>query len=583
MFDLLVAQNKHALSISKALIDGFNHHYSIFRYSSQHIQQRFEQHDWHAIQAANKARIDFYDLRVDETVIRLNEEFGAQTIDKNTWQEVKLCFIGLLTGHQQPELAETFFNTVMTHILHDAYFDNDYIFVRPAVSTEYIAAQLPAYRSYYPNEEGLRATLLRLIDDFKLTVPFENISRDIGYIKKSIERHFGLLNIETNSQFQVLRSLFFRNKGAYIIGRAIHGERIFPFAIPILFNDAQEALCIDTVLLEPEQISVVFSFSRAYFMVDMEVPSAYVHFLQSILPNKPKSEIYTMLGLQKHGKSLFYRDLMAHLQHSYDGFMIAPGIRGLVMLVFTLPSFPYVFKIIKDVIAPPKEVDRKIVIEKYNLVKHHDRVGRMADTWEYSNVAIPKHRMSSALISEIKQLAPSVLSETQDDYIIQHVYIERRMVPLNIYLEQADDQQLEDAVKDYGLAIKQLIAANIFPGDMLFKNFGITKHERVVFYDYDEIQYLTECNFRDIPPPRTWEDEMASEPWYTVNKHDVFPEEFASFLLGDARIKAAFLKHHADLLQASYWQQKQQQIQSGFIESVFPYPTALRFNAQCSA
>jgi isocitrate dehydrogenase kinase/phosphatase len=301
-----------------------------------------------------------------------------------------------------------------------------------------------------------------------------------------------------------------------------------------------------------------------------------VQFLRSLLPNKPKSELYTMLGLQKQGKTLFYRDLLHHLKHSSDRFKAADGIKGLVMLVFTLPSFPYVFKIIKD--KRSKDVTREHIMSKYQLVKVHERAGRMADTWEYSNVAFPRARFESGLIDEIREFAPSMISEIDSQIVLKHLYIERRMIPLNLYLEHATEQEIDHAVKEYGDAIKQLVAANIFPGDMLYKNFGMTRQRRVVFYDYDEIQYLTECHFRRIPPPRTPEDEMASEPWYTVGPNDVFPEEFETFLLGQPRLRQAFMRHHANLLNADYWSSQQERIRRGILDDVFPYPEQIRFH-----
>ena len=386
----------------------------------------------------------------------------------------------------------------------------------------------------------------------------------------------GMPDLTPSADFQVhvLRTLFLRNKGAYLIGRFVNDGEVVPFSLPIL-QDARGRLYIDTVLVGAERIEALFNFSRAYFMVDMEVPSAYVRFLKSLMPSKPESELYTMLGLHKQGKTLFYRDLLAHLKHSHDRFVVAPGIRGLVMGVFTLPSFPYVFKIIKD--RRGKDVSREFVQQQYQRVKFHDRVGRMADTWEYSDVPFPKARLDPALLAELRATAPSLLEEDADTVVIRHLYIERRMVPLNLYLEQASDAERERAVIEYGDAIKQMVAADIFPGDMLWKNFGVTRQGRVVFYDYDEVAYVTDCVFRRIPPPRTPEDEMSAEPWYTVGPNDVFPEEFGTFLLGDPRVRATFERHHGDLLDAAYWQRKQAHVRAGRFDDVFPYPESLRF------
>ena len=566
-----------AYLIAQGTLDGFNRHYRLFRETSRYARSLFEAGQWAEIQRISRERIQFYDRRVTETVEYLQRRFGTDALPDAIWQQVKLHYIGLLTNHRQPELAESFFNSVSCRILHRSYYHNDFLFVRPALSTEHIDSDPPTYRSYYPARDGLRPTLTRILRDFGLRNPFRDLHRDLRWLLRALREHLPRpMKLEANHQIQVLSSLFFRNKGAYVIGRIVNGTELQPFAVPILRND-DGSVYLDTVLLDTERLSVLFGFSRAYFMADLEVPSGAVEFLRSLLPNKPAAEIYTMLGLQKHGKTLFYRDFLHHLKHSGDRFVTAPGIRGLVMLVFTLPSYPYVFKVIKDVISPPKETDRRQVKEKYLLVKYHDRVGRMADTLEYKDVALPLERFAPELLDELRRLAPSVIEVEGDSLILHHVYIERRMVPLNMYLDDADDAQRRHAVGEYGDAIRQLAAANIFPGDMLFKNFGVTRFGRVVFYDYDEIAYMTDCEFRRMPQARTPEDELSAEPWYPVGPNDVFPEEFAPFLLADTRVRDCFLERHADLLSADFWNAAKQRIAAGHIEDVFPYPERLRF------
>ena len=571
-----------AFDIARVLLDGFEKHYRLFRQSSQAARRHFEQMTWKQAQAEARERIAFYELRVKECVQTLEEEYDEADLSDSVWREVKLHYIGMLTDHRQPELAETFFNSVCCKILHRTYFNNDFIFVRPAVSTEYIepADSTPTYRVYYPGAEGLATSLRRMVTNFQFDCEFADLDRDLSQAAAWLSRVMGTAALEPNHQIQVLSSPFFRNKGAYLVGKILNGGREYPFVIPVLHNRRGQ-LILDTVLTDVGLITLLFSFTRAYFQVDMEVPSAYVKFLRSMLPNKPRSEIYTILGLQKQGKAAFYRDFLHHLAHSSDRFEIAPGIRGLVMVVFSLPSFPYVFKAIKDSFPPPKETTRALVKEKYQLVKCHDRVGRMADTLEYSDVAFPRSRFSEELLAELKAVAPSLVEEDHDQIIVRHLYIERRMTPLNIWLTEAeaagDEAKIEHGVMEYGNAIKDLVAANIFPGDMLYKNFGVTRQGRVVFYDYDEIEYISDCNFRDIPAPRNEEDEMSAEPWYSIAKNDVFPEQFGVFLLGNPKVRQYFMKHHADLLTADYWRQKKLRIQEGQVEDVFPYPQEIRF------
>ncbi|MCB4361178.1 bifunctional isocitrate dehydrogenase kinase/phosphatase [Quatrionicoccus australiensis] len=576
----LYGTNAHQIAL--ALIQGFNKHYSLFRATSQEAKVRFEKADWPGVQLAVKERIRFYDDRVDECVERLRDEFDASHIDQPTWQQIKLLYIGLLLNHKQPELAETFFNSVTTKILDRNYYHNDFIFVRPTLSTENIEADTdPTYRSYYAKADGLRGAVASIIADFNWHRPFADLERDVNRVYQAISRFLqGMPQREVNFQIQVLASAFYRNKAAYIIGKAINGAAEYPFTIPVL-HDENGRLFIDTVLLDAWRIGLLFSLSRAYFMVDMEVPSGYVQFLRSILPNKPRSELYIMLGLGKQGKTMFFRDLIYHLRHSEDKFIMAPGIRGLVMLVFTLPSYPYVFKLIKDVFGSSKNMDRATVKKKFLLVKQVDRVGRMADTLEFSNVLLPLKRFDDEVLAELQKLAPNCFEVDGDQLIIKHLYIERRMEPLNIHLDRMERSNnidgLEHAIREYGNAIRELAQANIFPGDMLWKNFGVTRYGRVVFYDYDEIEYMTDCNFRKIPPAPDFETEMSGEVWYPVAKNDIFPEEFATFLLASPTLRKIFHKHHKDLLSAKFWQEAQEKIRAGHVEDFFPYPEELRF------
>jgi len=590
-----------AYEIAQAMMDGFNRHYDLFRSESAQAKRRFETQDWHGQQRAQRERIEFYDLRVKECTSRLEDVYKAGEQASEVWQQVKLHYIGLLVDHFQPELAETFFNSVTTKILDRSYFQNDFIFVRPAVSTEYIENTepdaKPTYKAWYPSEDNLHEIIVRMIGDFDLQPAFENLERDATDILRNVKQRLGQAKLRANFQVQVLSSLFYRNKGAYVVGKVINGFQEIPFALPILHNDNGQLL-IDAALFGEDDLLILFSFARAYFMVDMDVPSAYVQFLRSMMPRKPRAEIYNALGLAKQGKTLFYRDLLYHQRHSTDKFRIAPGIKGMVMLVFDQPSFPFVFKVIKDFYPPQKDTTREQIQGKYLLVKQHDRVGRMADTLEYSNVVFPRERFEDELIAEIQKFAPSQIEIYQradnghSEVLIKHAYIERRMIPLNIYLQEAFDtglddvrakSQMERAVIEYGNAIKDLVAANIFPGDMLWKNFGITRHGKVVFYDYDEIEYITDCNFRKVPAPRNEEDEMSGEIWYHVGPHDVFPETFGPFLLGNPSVRDVFMKHHAELLDASFWQGHKVKIADGHVHDVFPYEADKRFEVQRAA
>jgi isocitrate dehydrogenase kinase/phosphatase len=567
--------------VAQVIREGFDLHYNRFRQRSAAARQHFERADWKAGRIDQAERIKGYDRRVNETVERLNTLYPAASSNESLWPMIKMSYIALLLEHKQPECAETFYNSVACRVLHRRYYRNDYIFWRPTINTEHLEGSVRTYVSYYPqaspHNRGLRRCLLEMLTSHGLANRFQDLRRDVRRLEATLlESRSKDWKAQPNYQLQMLSSLFYRNKAAYIVARQVNGHEMQPLVIPLLQDDAGR-LFADCLLMKAEDVYVLFSFARAYFMVDMEVPSAYVAFLLDIMPLKSRVDLYAMLGLQKQAKTMFYRELHHHLSHSRDNFVIAPGIRGTVMLVFTLPSFPFVFKIIRDRFDPPKKTTRSQVREKYLLVKFHDRVGRMADTLEYSNVALPLDRIDAELLAELRRLAKSSIEEDGESLVVKHVYIERRMTPLNDYLASANEKQQSQAIKDFGQAIRDLAGANIFPGDMMQKNFGVTRHRRVVFYDYDEIDYMSDCNFRRIPPSPCIQDEMNPEPWYSIEEHDVFPETFGSFFFPDAKARKMFLRWHQELVTPEFWQRTRQTIIEGGQADVFPYPEKRRF------
>jgi isocitrate dehydrogenase kinase/phosphatase len=470
---------------------------------------------------------------------------------------------------------------------HDQFRDrhrsirNDYAFVF-SPQGDVPPVDMGRVVNHYRVGDNLAQAFTQLLEDYAFNIPYEDLGRDVTSIVGAIDRHLATrFNMnQPDLELQVLEHHFFRNKASYIVGRLYAAGEQMPFVLPLLHNDSQTnpAAYVDAFLFGPDQVSLLFSFTRSYFMVDASIPSQYVLFLQQLMPKKEISEIYSAIGHFRHGKTYFYRTSTRHIRSTEDQFIVAPGIKGMVMAVFTLPSYEYVFKIIKDRFTPPKEVTHQIVKDKYHLVKRWDRAGRMADTQEFNNLVFDASRFSDELMAELSATCPSQLRINGRALIIKHCYVERRMNPLNLYLQDATDDEVNEVMNDYGNAIKELAAANIFPGDMLLKNFGVTRHGRVVFYDYDEIEPLLDCQFRRIPPPRDEMDEMSDQPWYSVGPKDIFPEEFRLFFSGNARARAAFDAQHADLYDADFWIGLQDKLRSGFVEDFYPYPRRVRFS-----
>jgi isocitrate dehydrogenase kinase/phosphatase len=570
-----------AEALARTILRGFDRHYSLFRQTSARAKERWEQGDWVASSAASRSRIDWYDERVREGVVAVRQSLAGGELDEQMWPAIKRAYIGMLHEHMQPECAETFFNSVARRVLDRRYHKNDYIFTRSATSTEHLEGTEPTYRCYYPAGASIDASLAETfraaLRAFDIRLQFADFEADIARIGAAVAKVVpDEADRRPNFQVHVLRSLFFRSKGAYAVGRFVNGSSTTPFVIALL-QDAERRVYVDTILLDVRNVGRLFSLGRAYFFVDMEVPSAYVDFMHSLLPNKTKAELYTMVGLQKQGKTLFFRDLGHHLRHSTDTFVLAEGTKGMVMVVFTLPSFPYVFKIIRDWFPPPKDTDRAKVEERYRFVKMHDRVGRMTDTLEFAHVAFPLDRMDRALIDDLERFAPSSLERDGKHLVLRHLYLEKRLVPLDVYLQTAEPDKQRIAIDDYGRALKELAGANIFAGDLLLKNFGVTRHGRVIFYDYDELCELTDCRFRTLPQARDDDDEMRSEPWFSVDAGDVFPEQFPTFLFRSDEQRRIFLERHGDLTTAAWWRQQQELRRNGLEEHVLAYSEDVRF------
>lgn len=566
------------MKLARIIHQGYRAYREAFQTITGGARQRFEAGAWQAVQQANSRRLALYAQHIDSVSQQIRHALGNREPDAAEWTACRAGYLDIIGREYNAELFETFYNSIHRHLTNDADVTDDEMFVSTCFPSPPVPAREGLTRIYTP-ENGIVEMVRRMTDDLPIRLPWRNLDRDIGNVLRSLVDERREISTPEGLSLELLTPVFYRNKAAYVVGRINYHERRWPIAFP-LHRDPEGRLYIDTLICDEDELSVVFSFTRAYFMVLTDYPHALVDFLQELLPNKKRSELYSSIGLHKHAKTVFYRDFLHHLDRSSDCFVIAAGIKGMVMSVFTLPSYQIVFKIIKDTFAPQKNITAADVREKYRIVKTHDRVGRMADTQEFENLVLPLNRFDPALLEELTDVAASSVTVEADRVRIRHAYTERLMTPLNLFIEQANPEEIDEALDEYGNAIKQLAAANIFPGDMLLKNFGITRHGRVVFYDYDEICYLTDVNFRAIPEPRTPEEEMASEAWYSVGPNDVFPEEFRRFLFGRPEIKRRFTELHGELFDPEYWKGLQQEIRAGQVMDVFPYRRKKRFSRQ---
>jgi isocitrate dehydrogenase kinase/phosphatase len=550
-------------------------YYHQYKHITKRAKIRFEHRDWHGIQQDLRDRVALYRDMVGSTTDQVLHLLGPRANDAATWRAMKLFYYEEVLNFNTRDIAETFYNSVFRHSHRGLSVDPELMFVLATGSYREFRSMVPIYHTFQLIEP-YEHTLRQLIACYPFDAPFADLDRDLDYVvrvlrKRLAEEPYGV----KDARIEIIKSIFFRNKAAYLVGRLVLGEKTRPFVLPLLHDE--NGIYIDTLLLEHNDVSSIFSYNRSYFMVDTDIAREKVDFLTTILPTKSLSEVYNSIGFEKHGKTVLYRAFLRHIQQTNEKFVFAPGIKGMVMSVFTLPSYGMVFKVIKDRFQPPKKVTEKEVKEKYELVSLHDRVGRMADSHMFQNFRCKKSWFSEEVLEELQQEAGSKLIIDGDNIEIEHLYIEKKMIPLNLYLDTVTPEEATEVINEYGKAIKQMAAVNIFPGDMLLKNFGVTRLKRVVFYDYDEIGFLTDYKFRYIPEPRDHYEEMSSEPFYSVGEHDVFPEEFPRFLIGRSDIRELFYKMHGDLYDVKFWVGVQERLRKGEMVDVFPYRQRLRF------
>jgi len=540
-----------------------------FEEVTRRARVRFERRDWSGAQADATERLALYKAHVDAAVADVHDILKDAVMERTVWAAMKSEHAVRTASLPDVELVETFFNSVTRRVFSTVGVDPTIEYLERSPSSRTGANDPEIYQTH--SISAIDADLVhRLLLSVPWSVPYAQLDRDAALVAELVAARIrGVLGSAGPIELDLLQAVFYRNKGAYLVGRLRAGREIVPLVLPLLH--AERGIVVDAALMTSDEASVVFGFSWTYFRVDSPRPRALVEFLGSIMPIKPVNELYTAIGYNKHGKTELYRSLMRHLEEPEARFAFAEGEEGMVMAVFTLPSFNVVFKIIKDTFGAPKNTTRRAVMEKYHFVFVRDRVGRLADAQEFEHLEFPRRCFPEDLLAYLLKVAGTTVRVEGDRVVVRHLYTERRVVPLNLFLRDAEGDNARDILIDYGNAIKDLAAADIFTGDMLAKNFGVTRHGRVICYDYDELCLLSQCRFRRIPAPASLEDEFAAEPWFYVAEEDVFPEEFKAFLVPPGGLREAFLAEHGDLLELDFWQGVQRQLAQGEVVDVFPY------------
>ena len=563
------ASHPSAEECARRIVAAFAGYNAEFRAITRRAPLRFDSRDAHGGQHDAVERIELYDRWVNRTIAELRAALGAQTTERALWRRIHDEFAVQIGTLADPEFTKTFLSSISRRILGTVGVAPDVEFV--ATDLDPLAnVRTSVGMNIYVNHGSLPLLFEGLLGDVRFRSPWRDLDKSIAHVVSEVRAHLEARSERRGvERVEVIRPVFYQVSRAYIVGRIVGRQFLLPLVIALRNTDS--GVLVDAVMLAEDDVSIVFSFTRSYFHVDLERVAEAVVFLKSIMPRKSVSELFTVLGRAKQGKTERYRELMHNMERTSDLFVHAPGERGLVMVCFTLPSVDVVFKVIRDRFAYPKTVLREEVLEKYRLVFVHDRAGRLVDAQEFRRLRFPRARFAPELLAELQSEAGQTVHAEGTDLVFEHLYIERRMTPLNLYLRDAAPERAEHVVLDYGQCIRDLAYTNIFPGDLLLKNFGVTRHGRVIFYDYDELCRVTDCNFRDLPQASNPEDEMRGEAWFYVGENDVFPETFVSFLAFNDSQRAALLRLHGEILTARFWRTVQQRLRDGEVVEVLPY------------
>ncbi|MPZ51960.1 MAG: bifunctional isocitrate dehydrogenase kinase/phosphatase [Acidimicrobiia bacterium] len=542
-----------------------------FRIITRRAPIRFAERDWDGYARDATERLDLYERCVSRAREEIGQHLGSRADDAMVWAGMKAVYSGLIARRDDWELAETFFNSVTRRVLSTEGVDPTIEFVDTDFDTPPTVGTRPLYRSFH-SIENIESLVSSVLDMAGIEAPFRSSERDVAATARVVEGHLRAVGaLGTVERAEFVPSPFFRGKGAYLVGRIFSGSHVIPMVLCLLHPEG--GVTIDAVLLTENQVSILFSFTRSYFHIDTTRPWDLVRFLRSLMPRKRASELYISIGSHKHGKTMLFRELRQHLAGSAERFEMARGVPGLVMVVFTIPGFDVVIKVIKDRFPPPKRITRPQVREKYRMVFRHDRAGRLVDAQTFRHLEFPRERFTDEVIEKLLTECFRTVTVTENNVILAHAYVERRVTPLDLYLERADPRSAGAVVTDYGNAIRDLAATGIFPGDLLPKNFGVTRHGRVVFYDYDELAPLGDLHFRDMPEH---DDGLAPGGWFSVGPRDVFPTEFETFLGIQGELRRIYLAHHRDLFDARWWQSVQGRVNDGELIEIYPYQPKAR-------
>lgn len=561
-------------AVAAWLYQEYSRFYEEFLSNIDQAKIAFEERDFASSVRVSERRLSLYSASIVDVSERLRQAYPQIHADETLWQEVAANYSALISGEYAEDVGRAYLHSLRRRIYQGEWRAEDYAF---ADMTPPGDEDLARVTRSYPLDAHMTAEVVAEI----LRIPgfkrdFADIDDDVARVMQRISDNLENLPRRPHKLIRVdmIDAGFYRNRGAYLVGRLIfENDRFIPLILALL-ND-ERGIYVDAVLTSVTYAHNIFSSTLANFHVTNPCYHEVCALLKSIMPKRPLGLHYSTIGYNHLGKVAVMRELEAELLESENGLETAVGSPGTVAMGFAASNSAYSLKVIRD--KPTAQYKwgefggLESVIRKYTRVHEINRTGSMLDSIIYYKVRLDRSWFSPALLEDLLAHAAETVSLNGDDVIFKYLIVQIKLTPLPVYLENASDRQAETAITNLGYCIKNNAAANIYNRDLDARNYGISSYSKVYLFDYDALEILSDVKIRTNLDREAGEEDIPD--WYFEDGVVFLPEELVSGLCIRQRgLCDYFTRRHANLLGTEYWTEIQQYIQQGRVPSVSVYP-----------
>jgi isocitrate dehydrogenase kinase/phosphatase len=577
--ELSIEERADARRAAELIADSHRGYFSAFNSLTAEAQEIFEKRDWTQSTLNAERRVRLYRAAVDAAWQKMQRLLPERLLDRRFWMAARLAFLERIFNDYEADLALTFFYSMMRLAFDQedtpVEYDDDGL-----AQHSHIWNPQPVWELYEATPKQMSRSVIRLLRNCGFRAHFENPQRDAGLVTARLLDDWGrLISGGTPRHLRMLRAVFYRDREAYLVGELTSRGRKLPVVLALRNEEA--GIRVDAVLTGKEDMrNILFISTRSTFHVHTDNYREVLSFLDTLSPERGHPAMCAVLGFTHPARVALNQRLQLHLRETGERFTATPGRVGMAMVVFAPPSFPYVFKVIRDYSSKTGWTGRTRIIDLYRWVHETNRGRLMLDAWLYRNLDFSRGHFDEGVVQELLRSAPHSVRIEGDRIIFKHVYAQRRVRPLNTFFDETRDRaQRENVIDAFGSFIKDLAGMGLFVGDCygLPFNTGLTHGLNVALFDFDDLGPLFRYRFRETPQLPTEQDEFlwnteTDGAWFPVGEFDVLVDEWERFLGVPPDLRDYFRRKHGDLFTIGYWVDVQRRLAAGELHYVLPYP-----------